>query len=209
MNTNHKQVIKTLKILDTLDLVDVLEDELSFSRMEICTPQTIPTMYLSKKLIYDATNPLEMITDDIFKIKYSFSKESVMEIMNLILVNPNVQKHQQLMPALTELLLTLRFLLTGSVLMIIDDYPGIRYENILDIVLNTCKLLSKFKDNLIKFPENIKYINISQNVHDKNVFPNILGFLGTMSINLKNHDNKQNYKNELSSLKIQVILLII
>lgn len=79
---------------------------------EIESKQSENTIHCSLK---DAENPLTSYANSDFEIRYHFTKETVQDILQMILYGlTKYTKRGQPVPPMVELLITLRFLATGA-----------------------------------------------------------------------------------------------
>ncbi|KAK5645964.1 hypothetical protein RI129_004428 [Pyrocoelia pectoralis] len=74
------------------------------------------------RFIRDRNNPFENLDDHHFKLRFRFSKETVMELMHIIgpVIEPATKRNKAI-TALNQLLITLRFYATGSFQQTIGD----------------------------------------------------------------------------------------
>lgn len=138
---------------------------------------------IPKKLLKDANNPLEALSNDVFSRKYGFSKQTVIDILSMISygLEKSTNRGQPTNP-MTELLLTLEFLKHGG-----TPTKSIRISQptISRLIKRVTSLLAELKLRFIKIPERNKFKTISLQFQDIGGCPEVFGCIGSCHVPIK------------------------
>lgn len=91
---------------------------------------------------------------------------------------------------LTQLLLTLRFYASGSMLITCADFVGIHKSTASRIIRNTTRAIASLKDEYIKMSVTAEEIlDMKLNFHDIAQFPKVIGALDCTHVWIKSPGN--------------------
>ena len=125
--------------------------------------------YRVPRVFKDRSNPLEdLSSDEVFR-RYRFRPETILFLMSLLPSLNSKTKRNCAVPPLLQLLVTLRYLATGSMHLLIGDSVGLSRSTVGRIVRRVTHLLCDLSSQFIKFPTNQAAVQV------KNGFTAIAG----------------------------------
>jgi hypothetical protein len=104
------------------------------------------------RVFKDRSNPLEDLSEDEVFRRYRFHPDTIVYILSLLPSLCRRTKRNFPVPPLLQLLVTLRYLATGSMHLLIGDSVGLSRSTVGRIVRQTTRLLCALADSFIKFP---------------------------------------------------------
>lgn len=207
------KILQVIDIVDTVDLVSDFERDSSLEEKldEICYDDEfcLEDIKIPQRPLRDMTNPIEMFSKVEFKQRYSLSKETVMYVLDLIVHGLERSTNRgKPVPPLIELLITIRFMTTGTFQSMIDDIHGVSQPTISRLIVKVSTLLAELRHIFIKYPSPAETRRITKAFYNENKFPNVCGCLGATHVGIKNPGGQisEAYLNEHGyySLKVQV-----
>lgn len=220
--SKYSHIMRTIQILDVLDTIDLVSDFETDSELinnldglnslnDYDDEFVLDEVKISQRPLRDMTNPIEMFSDQEFKFRYSFSKETVLHILELIVHGLERSSNRgKPVPPLIELLITLKFMTSGTFQSMIDDLHGVSQPTISRLIVKVSTLLSEMRNVFIKYPEDCTQITeISKSFNNSSKFSKVIGCLGSTHVGIKNPGGQisEAYLNEHGyySLKVQVV----
>lgn len=150
------------------------------------------------KVLRDAQNPLEVMSDNEFSRAFRFSKDTVQDIMKMLSYGlaKNTNRGQPVSP-MCELLITLRFLATGSYQT--KMCKNVSQPTISRILKRVTSLLSEQRLRFIKIPERTEYKRISAQFMQRGGCPEVFACIGSTHIAIKSPSRSlsDGYLNEM------------
>lgn len=215
------KIMRIVQILDAIDTIDLVTDFDKYAETNAANNTcdinpddefTLEDIKVPQRPLRDMTNPVEMFSDEEFKKRYSFSKETVLHILELIVHGLERSSNRgKPVPPLIELLITMKFMTTGTFQSMIDDLHGVSQPTISRFILKVSTLLAELRHQFIKYPSLEDTIKISKSFYNETKFPHVIGCLGATHVGIKNPGGQisEAYLNEHGyySLKVQVSTL--
>lgn len=146
----------------------------------------------------DAENPLEALTEDEFQRAFRFNKETVQDILKMLSYGlAKVTNRGQPVSPMFELLITLRFLATGSFQT--KMCKNVSQPTISRILKRVTTLLSEQRLRFIKIPERSDFKRISGQFYKRGGCPEVFGCVGSTHVAIKSPGKNlaEGYLNEL------------
>lgn len=140
-----------------------------------------------RRLVGNQINPLTEYDDAQFKMRYRFSKDCVLEILNLIAENLTFTSNRNFpISPLLQLLTTLRFYATGTFQMCIGDLTNISKSSVCRIIHRVTNAIATLRPHFISLPNTRNQV-IQLNTDFFNIagFPNILGAIDCTHIKIQ------------------------
>ena len=123
-------------------------------------------------------NIMEYYSDEECRARYRFGKSAIEFIVNLVHVeiNPPTKRSYSL-SATKQVLITLRFLATGSFLQVTcDTFAGLHKSTVSRVVRRVCLALARKLNQFVKFPESREVKNrVKQGFYEHAGFPCVIG----------------------------------
>lgn len=150
------------------------------------------------RVLRDAQNPLEMMSETEFSRAFRFSKDTVQDILKML--SYGLAKHTnrgQPVSPMYELLITLRFLASGSYQT--KMCKNVSQPTISRILKRVTTLLSEQRLRFIKIPERNDYKRIATEFMQHGGFPEVFGCIGSTHIAIKSpgRNLSDGYLNEM------------
>lgn len=158
-----------------------------------------------RKHLADLRNPLELYTCDEFTSRFRFTKKAVFHLLSLIKDDEEVQGRSHSLPAMFQLLCTLRFFATGDFQQA-GDIAGISRCTAQRSIHKVSRAICRKKRMFIAFPADLK--KHKEQFYELGQFPDIVGVIDCTDIPIFSPGgNDTIFKNEKGSfaLKVQVI----
>ena len=108
---------------------------------------------ITKRLV-DRENPLEYMTSEELFLRFRFRADTILFIVSLVFdkLHRNCRRSNPL-PPLTQVLVTLRFVATGSFYSLIaDSYNGISTTSVFRSVQAVCSCLTDYFHHYVRMP---------------------------------------------------------
>jgi hypothetical protein len=131
-------------------------------------------------------NPLDIFSDSEIFMRYRFSRQGIVFLCNLLndSIAPVTYRSQSI-PVPIQILVTLRFLATGSMQLTVSDTFGISQPSVSRIVRKVVRALNRFQNHFIKFPSNNELPIIKQGFFRYRSFPNVIGIIDCSQIRIQ------------------------
>lgn len=182
--------------MDLFDLIDHQLDELEYSAV-----QRVPRIRVFKFRVDYFTD----LDEADFFARFRLSKYAVNQVHNLIKhkINPKSQRNQAVSTK-TCLLLTLRYLATGSYLRSAADFCGVSPPTASRVVKKVTAAIAQLRPVIIKFPDDLS--TLQDGFYAIARFPRVIGALDCTHITIKSPggDSAENYRNRKSNFSINV-----
>ncbi|XP_053383749.1 putative nuclease HARBI1 [Mercenaria mercenaria] len=128
-----------------------------------------------ERIVRDRTNPLTYFDDDEFLQRYHLSKETVLELTNMIGGDIHGWNGQYYIPPLLQILITLRFFGTGSFLNVIGDLVGVHKSSVSRIVKSVSGAIAALRRRFIVFPTDNAATRIQRDFMNVGRIPGVIG----------------------------------
>lgn len=158
-----------------------------------------------RKHLADLRNPFELYTCDEFTKRFRFTKNAVIHLLSIIKDDEEVQGRSHSLPAMFQLLCTLRFFATGDFQQA-GDIAGITRCTAQRSIHKVSRAICRKKRLFIAFPADLN--KVRNQFYDIGQFPNIVGVVDCTDVPIFSPGGEDSvYKNERGSfaLKVQVI----
>lgn len=153
---------------------------------------------LPMKVLRDAENPLEVMSDSEFSRDFRFSKNTVQDILKMLSYGlaKSTNRGQPVSP-ICELLITLRFLATGSYQT--NVCKNVSQPTLSRILKRVTTLLSEQRLRFIKIPERNEFKRIAGQFMQRGGCPEVFGCIGSTHIAIKSpgRNLSDSYLNEM------------
>jgi hypothetical protein len=103
----------------------------------------------------DRSNPLETLSEEEVFVRYRFRPHTIIYIMTLLPDLTTSTNRNCPIPPLLQLLVTLRFLATGAIHLLVADSVNISRASANRIIRNITLFLSRLCPQFIKFPRGV------------------------------------------------------
>jgi hypothetical protein len=140
----------------------------------------LPRVNMRANRLYrrEIQNIIEYYDEEECRARYRFGKDAIAFIVNLVHdeINPRTKRSDSLC-ATKQVLITLRFLATGSFLQVTGDtFAGLHKSTVSRVVRRVCLALARKLDRFVKFPETREAKDIiKQGFYEHAGFPCIIG----------------------------------
>lgn len=110
-----------------------------------------------RNLFEDRYNPFDELNDSNFRKRFRLSKDSILNLLEILepSLAPANNKNNPI-PALIQILITLRFYATGSFQLSIADYFKVSQPTVSRIVKKVTEQIAALRPRYIKFPQGIE-----------------------------------------------------
>lgn len=156
-------------------------------------------------------DPFETYTDAELRSRYRFGREALQYIVGLVAddIAPQTNRNRAV-PAIMQVLITLRFLASGSFLQVIGDtFQGFDKSTVSRIVRRVTKALTAKLGDFIKFPcTRAERDEIKQGLFRVGGFPCAIGCIDGTHVRIKApHENEPDFVNRkgFHSINVQAI----
>lgn len=156
-------------------------------------------------------SPLEMYTDDEFKMRYRFNKQTVLHLCDELnsVLRPLARRNFTL-TVLEQVLISLRFYATGTFLIVIGDDLNIHKTTVSRIVYKVSKEIAKLSHRHIFMPRSEVEMGRTKSLfYDIARFPNVIGCIDGTHIPIQSPggNNAELYRNRKAffSLNVQAV----
>lgn len=161
------------------------------------------------RVMRDAQNPLEMMSETEFSRAFRFSKDTVQDILKML--SYGLAKHTnrgQPVSPMYELLITLRFLASGSYQT--KMCKNVSQPTISRILKRVTTLLSEQRLRFIKIPERTDFKRISTEFIQRGGFPEVFGCVGSTHIAIKSpgRNLSDGYLNEMGYYSFRTMVSV-
>ncbi|XP_065295942.1 putative nuclease HARBI1 [Dermacentor albipictus] len=127
----------------------------------------------SARNLRDRLNPLELYSDEEFRSRYRFSKQSIVLLLKELRLNRNDDKRGEPLPPVLKLLITLRFYASGAMQTVVGDLVNVSQPSVSRRIWEVTQAICV---GLVR-----KYVRLPTSAEAKSVktrFYNIAGFPG-------------------------------
>ena len=106
------------------------------------------------RVIRDHTNPFEMFSEEEFKQRFCFKKQTVHLLLHVILsdLEHGLPNNNNFISTILQIAVALRFYATGHFQITDDDLIGILQPSVCRIIERVSQAIAKRKSQFIKFP---------------------------------------------------------
>ncbi|CAF1199542.1 unnamed protein product [Didymodactylos carnosus] len=163
-----------------------------------------------ERIFFDTQNPMEMMPDDLLMARYSFPRKIIFKLLDIVepLIRPGTGCSNSI-SALMQLLIALRFYVSGSLFNVDGDIHGVSKATVSRVVYRISCVLSEKVNNFISFPTDANEIDtIKQQFYDYSGFPRTIGIIDCTHVPIKRPvENDVRYVNRKNfhSINCQVI----
>ena len=154
--------------------------------------------YRLRRIMDDAT-----FSEEDIRQRFRFRRESILFLANLLrddLMRPTQKNHA--LSVETQVLISLRFLATGSFQQVIGDVVGVDKSLVSRVVPKFCEALNSKKNQFIKFPRTIEEkIKMAG-------FPSVVGYIDCTHVRITGpRENERDFVNRKNfhSINVQAI----
>nr|CAD7207158.1 unnamed protein product [Timema douglasi] len=124
-------------------------------------------------------------TDKEFFVRFRLTKETVLELLDLIREDLETSTDRSLSP-MNQLLLTLRFYALGSLLISVGDFSGVHKSTASVIIKKVSLIIANLRPQFIHFPHTAADKKTNQvEFYSKNHFPRVVGAIDCTHIRIQ------------------------
>ena len=159
------------------------------------------------RLITDLSNPLEALDNKEFALRFRFDKDTFLILFRLLEVDLMKGSNRGLpVPPIHCLLLTLRFLATGTFQLVQGDLSGISQPTVSRIISKVIKVIASRRAQFIKFPPREEEFSIRNDFYSLAGFPGVIGCIDCTHIAIQSPggENAELYRNRKGYFSINV-----
>ncbi|CAK8689627.1 unnamed protein product [Clavelina lepadiformis] len=151
-----------------------------------------------RRNIKDRLNPFENFTEEQFRERFRFRKDSVLQLLGMISSDlEHGTNRNHCIPPILQLVTTLRFYAAGHFQRTEGDLIGIDQSSACRVIHRVTRAIATRHEQFIRFPSNQDLNNVK--FHFKNIaqFPGVLGAIDCSHIPIKrpSGDNGELYRN--------------
>ena len=164
---------------------------------------------LHRRRLVDPINPFELYTEEEFTRRFRFSWQSVIELVNLVREDiAHVNLNNSHVPAHVQMLIALRFYVTGSYQQVVGDVVNIHQTTAGRIVNRVTNAIARRHQQFISFPSNQEVRAVKESFYGISRFPGIVGAIDCthipVTVGVRNAELFRNRKGYFS-INTQVI----
>ncbi|XP_050517180.1 putative nuclease HARBI1 [Diabrotica virgifera virgifera] len=174
--------------------------------------KTIYILQVPRRYIRDMQNPLQFYSDNEFRKRYRFRKQTVIEIMLPVIYDEMVKINRRGLPfpPILCLLVALRFYATGNFQIVTGDLRGFSQPTVSRCIFKISRLLAQLLPTYIKFPEGLENQRKNQRLFYAIAnFPKVTGCIDCTHIPIKSPGGNmaEVYRNRKRyfSINVQVV----
>lgn len=162
------------------------------------------------RFIRDRNDVFQTFDEQEFKDRFRFSKLTIMELLNLFgnQIEPATFRNKSI-SSKDQLLITLRFLATGSFQQVIGDHINIHKSTVSRIVRRVIKCIASLKPRYIKMPDNDTLTSTKQRFFAIRGLPRVLGAIDCTHIKIQSPGghNAELFRNRKGyfSINVQIV----
>lgn len=170
----------------------------------------------SEKNTYHHVDPMADFGDRAFKSRYRMSKDSMLAL--LAMITDKLQEPKKTgrppIPALTKLLITIRFLAEGCFQKTVGDNHGHPQSTVSRIVAEVCAAIASLASTLIVWPTGVELAKTSTGFYEMitkrwplaKAMPKVIGCIDGTQIRIAGHglEDRENYRNRHGEVAINV-----
>ena len=104
------------------------------------------------RVIRDRTNPLENLSEHEVFLRYRFRPDTIMYIVSILPNLSSPTRRNSPIPALLQVLITLRFIATGAIHLLIGDTVNVSRSTVGRVVRKVSRYLQQLSPQYIQFP---------------------------------------------------------
>ncbi|KAJ8913903.1 hypothetical protein NQ315_005700 [Exocentrus adspersus] len=140
-----------------------------------------------EKRIRERVNHMDYWDEDDFFIRFRLTKDSVRQLLDLILERLQTPTDQNAaVTAISQLLLTLRYFATGSMLVVVADFCGVHKVTASRIVKKVSEAIASLGNQFINFPHDPHEIDrICADFYQIARFPRVIGTIDCTHIRIQ------------------------
>ncbi|XP_050027901.2 putative nuclease HARBI1 [Dermacentor andersoni] len=161
----------------------------------------------SARNLRDRLNPLELYTDEEFRSRYRFSKQSVVLLLKELRLNRNDDKRGEPLPPVLKLLITLRFYATGAMQTVVGDLVNVSQpsvsRSIWEVTQAICVGLFR---KYVRLPTSAEAKSVKTRFYNIAGFPGVTGCIDCTHVQIisPGGDNAEVYRNRKGVFSINV-----
>lgn len=162
------------------------------------------------RVFRDRQNHFEMFNDEEFKYRYRFSKNSVMDMLNIFghELEPPTRRNKSL-SSLNQLLIALRFYATGAFQQLLGDHNNVAKSTICRTIKRVSQKIAALKPVYIKMPRMDEIPSVKSSFYAIRHFPGVIGAIDCTHVRIQSPggNNAELFRNRKGyfSLNIQAV----
>lgn len=182
----------------------VTVSELSELEDEPCKRQRLPRVFRER------TEPFELYSNDEFKTRFGLSKETFLIVLHQIEENiqPLTSRNKPI-SAKNQLLLALRFYVTGAFQNVVGDHFQIAKSTTCRIIHKVTHEIALLRNRYITMPNNEQRNSVCSEFFKINGFPNVCGAIDCIHVRIQSPggDSAEVFRNreDWFSINVQII----
>lgn len=175
---------------------DSSEDEVRMER--------IPRRYRG---IRDRRNPYEIFDEEEFKMRFRFSKATILWLHELIGhdLEPTTRRRKSI-SAINKILITMRYLATGSFQQLVGDTVAVHKSTVCVVIKSVIQKIAQLKPQFIKMPNREELHNVQLKFYRKRRMPRVIGAIDCSHIRIESPGgpNAEIFRNRKGFFSINV-----
>ena len=140
----------------------------------------------ARQILVDRSNPLNHFDEITFRDRFRMHKEDVLEITTLL--EPRLFTMSQRgrpVPSSLQVLITLRFLASGTFHRETGDLCGVSEATVCRVVHNVYSAICELRHLYIKFPDAAEQANYKVRFYEYGNFPGVIGCIDGCHVEIK------------------------
>ncbi|KAM4604773.1 putative nuclease HARBI1 [Polymixia lowei] len=175
--------------------------------LEYLNEDQYPLQRPARQILVDRSNPLNQFDEITFRDRFRMYKEDVLEIITLL--EPRLSSMSQRgrpVPSSLQVLITLRFLASGTFHRETGDLCGVSEATVCRIVHNVCSAICELRNLYIKFPDAAEQANYKVQFYKYGNFPGVIGCIDGCHVGIKcpSTPDAEEYRNRKNWFSINV-----
>lgn len=161
----------------------------------------------STRNLRDRLNPLELYSDEEFRSRYCFSKQSVVLILNELRLNKTDDKRGEPLPPVLKLLVALRFYATGVMQTVVGDLVNVSQPPVSRSIWEmTQAICARLFRKYVRMPTTGEVKSVKTRFFNIAGFPGVTGCIDCTHVQIisPGGDNAELYRNRKGVFSINV-----
>ncbi|XP_070386061.1 putative nuclease HARBI1 [Dermacentor albipictus] len=161
----------------------------------------------SARNLRDRLNPLELYSDDEFRSRYRFSKQSIVLLLKELRLNRNHDKRGEPLPPVLKLLITLRFYSTGAMQTVVGDLVNVSQPSVSRSIWEATQAICvELFRKCVCLPTSAEAKSVKRRFYNIAGFPGVTGCIDCTHVQIisPGGDNAEVYRNRKGVFWINV-----
>lgn len=133
-----------------------------------------PEEFVPRRRIPDRVNLFDQHHGEDFRKRYRISKDTVLRICEILDLEPQTRRNKSI-DGVTQLLICLRFIATGSLQQVTGDLPDMHKSTVCRIVQRVTRKLANLSSIYVKMPDRQELQSVAEGFYQIDGFPWVAG----------------------------------